>query len=58
MHDEFVEDLEECRLCPGEAQHSVQSKKLALTGKPAASVPLAASLTREIQASVVGEPSS
>eukprot|EP00438_Fugacium_kawagutii_P010850 Skav222094 [mRNA] locus=scaffold2165:248446:252576:- [translate_table: standard] len=36
-----------------EAQHSVQSKKLALTGKPAASVPLAASLTREIQASVV-----
>mmetsp|Transcript_5651 Transcript_5651/g.6338 ORF Transcript_5651/g.6338 Transcript_5651/m.6338 type:complete len:134 (+) Transcript_5651:120-521(+) len=36
-----------------QAQHSVQSKKLALTGKPAASVPLAASLTREIQASVV-----
>ncbi|CAK9033594.1 unnamed protein product [Durusdinium trenchii] len=37
-----------------QAQHLVQSKKLALTGKPqAAAVPLAASLTREIQASVV-----
>ncbi|CAE7521104.1 unnamed protein product [Symbiodinium sp. CCMP2456] len=36
-----------------QAQHTVQSKKLALTGKPSAPVPLAASLTREIQSSVV-----
>eukprot|EP00931_Biecheleriopsis_adriatica_P116902 TRINITY_DN92485_c0_g1_i1.p1 TRINITY_DN92485_c0_g1~~TRINITY_DN92485_c0_g1_i1.p1 ORF type:complete len:154 (+),score=46.43 TRINITY_DN92485_c0_g1_i1:58-462(+) len=36
------------------AQHNIQSKKLALTGKPSAPVPpLAASLTREIQTSVV-----
>eukprot|EP00930_Biecheleria_cincta_P047660 TRINITY_DN33084_c0_g1_i1.p1 TRINITY_DN33084_c0_g1~~TRINITY_DN33084_c0_g1_i1.p1 ORF type:complete len:133 (-),score=32.89 TRINITY_DN33084_c0_g1_i1:148-546(-) len=36
------------------AQHNISSKKLALTGKPSAPVPpLAASLTREIQTSVV-----
>mmetsp|Transcript_42312 Transcript_42312/g.75947 ORF Transcript_42312/g.75947 Transcript_42312/m.75947 type:complete len:137 (-) Transcript_42312:37-447(-) len=36
------------------AQHNIQSKKLALTGKPSAPLPpLAASLTREIQTSVV-----
>ncbi|CAJ1450238.1 unnamed protein product [Effrenium voratum] len=36
-----------------QAQHNVQSKKLALTGKAAPVPPLADSLTREIQASVV-----